>query len=591
MKIQIYLNQLQDNLDTGQAKEHTHRAALEQLIETLAPSINAINEPVRIACGSPDFVILTKENNTQIGYIEAKDIGISLDNALKTEQLQRYVPALNNLILTDYLNFRWFVEGQEREDMRVTLAKIDKNGKLIANEQDFSLFEQLINEFINTLVISINNPDDLAQRMAKIAAVIKDSVLRTYQHETKDGALHGQLDSFRQILLDELQPEQFADMYAQTVCYGLFAARCHIPDNKSFSRINAAYFLPKTNPFLQNLFDMIVGIHLDKNLIWAVENLTETLKRVDIAAILADFGKSTRQEDPVVHFYETFLRHYNPQLREMRGVYYTPEPVVSYIVRSVDLLLQQKFDLKDGLADSSQVEINGKIRHKVQILDPAVGTGTFLYAIVNKIYAKFSRFEGMWPDYVHQHLLPRLHGFELLIAPYTVAHMKLGILLQEKGYDFQHDERLQLFLTNALDEPREVANTLLARWLSDEAQAANQVKQDIPVMVIIGNPPYSGHSINKGLWINNLIRDYFQVDGESLNERNPKWLNDDYVKFIRFSQWRIEQTGYGILGFITNHGYLDNPTFRGMRQSLLKSFDEIYIYDLHGNSKKKETSS
>jgi predicted helicase len=597
--IQTYLTQLQANLDTDQATEHTHRAALGRLIETLAPNCNAINEPKQIACGSPDFVVLQQSNNAPVGYIEAKDIGISLNNALKSEQLQRYLP-LGNVILTDYLTFRWFVEEQERDEMQVTLAKIDKNKQLIVNEADFARFERLIEIFVNTFIVTLNNPDDLAQRMAKIARLINSVVLKAYENEDKNGKLHKQLDGFRKVLFDGLQSKQFADMYAQTVCYGLFAARCHVAENKPFIREAIANYLPKTNPFLRKLFDEIAGIDLDDRLVWAVENLTETLKRADIAAILADFGKRTRQEDPVVHFYETFLKHYDPTLREMRGVYYTPEPVVSYIVRSVDLVLKQQFNLKEGLADNTQVEINGKTRHKVQILDPAVGTGTFLYAVVNKIYEKFARLQGMWSDYVHQHLLPRLHGFELLIAPYTVAHMKLGILLQEKGYDFASEERLQLFLTNTLDKPHDFVDEKWAAWLSEESNAAMAVKQDIPVMVIVGNPPYSGHSANKGEWISDLIHDrnhkdkadgnrsYFKVDGESLNERNPKWLNDDYVKFIRFSQWRIDKTGLGILGFVTNHGYLDNPTFRGMRQSLLKSFDEIYIYDLHGNAKKKE---
>ena len=589
--IHTYLSKIQSNLDTHQATEHTHRAALGHLIETLAPNFNAINEPKRIACGSPDFVIMQKPDNEQIGYIEAKDINISLDKTLKTDQLKRYLPALHNLILTDYLTFRWFVESEERKESKVVLAKVDKDNKLIINKADFSRFEQLIKTFTlpnETFFVTLNSPDDLAQRMAKIAQLICDVVLKAYENEDKNGVLHQQLDSFREVLLDELKPEQFADMYAQTVCYGLFAARCHAPIGKIFSREVAADYLPRTNPFLRKLFGEIAGIDLDDRLVWAVETLVDVLKRADIAAILADFGKRTRQEDPVVHFYETFLKHYDPKLREMRGVYYTPEPVVSYIVRSVDWVLKQQFNLKEGLADHTQIEVEGEKQHKVQILDPAVGTGTFLYAVVNKIYEQFSRVKGMWSDYVHQHLLPRLHGLELLMAPYTVAHMKLGILLQEKGYDFKSEERLRLFLTNTLDEPHKVENTLLARWLSDEAQAANEIKQNIPVMVIVGNPPYSYDSLNNGEWISTLIRDYYQIDGKSLNERNPKGLQDDYVKFIRFSQWRIEQTGYGVLGFVTNHGYLDNPTFRGMRQSLLKSFDEIYVYDLHGNAKKKE---
>ncbi|MDM8559397.1 type ISP restriction/modification enzyme, partial [Candidatus Parabeggiatoa sp. HSG14] len=391
----------------------------------------------------------------------------------------------------------------------------------------------------------------------------------------------------------------FADMYAQTVCYGLFAAKCSALA-QPFTRIHAGHYVPKTNPFLRNLFSQIVGVELDERLVWAVEHLVTVLNHADIAAILADFGKRTRQEDPVVHFYETFLKHYDPSMREMRGVYYTPEPVVSYIVRSVDLLLKQQFKLRNGLADSSRLESG---LHKVQILDPAVGTGTFLYAVFNQIFAKFRKNKGMWSTYVTEHLLPRIHGFELLMAPYTVAHMKLGLQLQEMGYEFDSDERLQIFLTNSLEDAFEKGNTPtlpFMEWLVNEGLAASDVKQDSPVMVVVGNPPYSGHSANVGEWIIGLLKgvdgrnneaktaNYFQVDGKPLKERNPKWLNDDYVKFIRFAQWRINTTGYGILGFVTNHGYLDNPTFRGMRQALMQDFDEIYLLDLHGNSKKKE---
>jgi len=238
--------------------------------------------------------------------------------------------------------------------------------------------------------------------------------------------------------------------------------------------------------------------------------------------------------------------------------------------------------------------------HKVQILDPATGTGTFLYSVIGQIFQTFADNKGMWPGYVQENLLPRVYGFELLMAPYAVAHMKLGLLLRETGYDFSSDERLRVFLTNTLEEAHEMTGLpLFTQWLADEATSANLVKKESPVMVVLGNPPYSGHSANTGEWIAGLLRgsdsttgqktgNYFEMDGAPLGERNPKWLNDDYVKFIRFAQWRIEQTGYGVLAFVTNHGYLDNPTFRGMRQSLMQSFDDIYLLDLHGNSKKKE---
>ncbi|HEW97987.1 MAG TPA: DNA methyltransferase [Beggiatoa sp.] len=588
--ISQYLNQIQTNLNTGVAKEHTHRPALVNLLKTLYPNLNAVNEPRRIACGSPDLVILNPED-VPLGYIEAKDIGISLDKALKTEQLKRYLESLHNLIVTDYLEFRWFVEGEYRPEMTVHLAEVDKAGVL--KPLPGAAFEQLFTIFIETQVITLRSPEDLAARMAKLARLIRESILKAYEQE-KTGVLHDQLASFRKVLMNSLTVEQFADMYAQTVCYGLFAAKCNASLTEPFSRIHAGHYLPKTNPFLRNLFSQIVGVDLDERLVWVVEHLVTVLNHADIGAILVDFGKRTRQEDPVVHFYETFLQHYDPSMREMRGVYYTPEPVVSYIVRSVDLLLKQQFKLRSGLADSSRLESG---LHKVQILDPAVGTGTFLYAVFNQIFAKFRNNKGMWSSYVSEHLLPRVHGFELLMAPYTVAYMKLGLQLQEMGYEFDSEERLRICLINTLDESQEFVDEKWARWLSEEANAAMAVKQDSPVMVIVGNPPYSGHSANTGEWIVNLLKgiddkgktaNYFQVDGEPLKERNPKWLNDDYVKFIRFAQWRINKTGYGILGFVTNHGYLDNPTFRGMRQALMQDFDEIYILDLHGNSKKKE---
>ncbi|MDM8558971.1 type ISP restriction/modification enzyme [Candidatus Parabeggiatoa sp. HSG14] len=586
--ISQYLDQIQTLLNTGVAREHAHRAALQNLLISLQSTINVINEPRRIECGSPDLVILDSQaDNVPLGYIEAKDIGVSLNKALKNEQLKRYLDFSDNLILTDYLEFRWFVKHEQQPKIIIRLAKIDKYGHLQFLPESFSDFENLIDIFVHTQAITLRNPSDLAARMAKIAIPMRDAVLTAY-HKEKTSPLREQFDSFRSILLDSLTVEQFSDMYAQTACYGLFAAKCNASLTEPFSRINANHCVPKTNPFLRNLFNQIVGIDIDDRLIWAVEHLVAVLNHADIAAILEDFGKRTRREDPVVHFYETFLQHYDPSMREMRGVYYTPEPVVSYIVRSVDLLLKQQFKLRNGLADSSRLESG---LHKVQILDPAVGTGTFLYAVFNQIFAKFRNNKGMWSSYVSEHLLPRVHGFELLMAPYTVAHTKLGLQLQELGYEFQSNERLRIFLTNSLEDAFDKGNTPnlpFAEWLVNEGLAASGVKQDSPVMVIVGNPPYSYDSLNKGDWISQLIRDYYQVDDKPLKERNPKGLQDDYVKFIRFAQWRIEQTGYGILGFITNHGYLDNPTFRGMRQHLLTGFDEIYVLDLHGNAKKKE---
>jgi len=601
--LSTYQQQIERALAAGNATEHTHRPALKALIESLAAGVVATNEPKRIKCGAPDFIIT--RGPVPLGYVEAKDVGKSLDEVEGGEQLKRYRASLGNLVLTDYLEFRWFVGGERRLTAR--LASADAKDKLKVEEGGAEQVTQLLRAFLAAEVTTVASPKELAVRMAGIARLIDDLIRRALAEESADGPLREQMKGFREVLLHDLTAEQFADMYAQTICYGLFAARCNARGGGRFTRQHAAYDLPNTNPFLKKLFTRVAGPELDDEPhAWAVDDLAELLHRADIGAILADFGKRTRREDPVVHFYETFLAAYDPRLRQTRGVYYTPEPVVSYIVRSVDHILKTDFNLPEGLADTSRVPLKdpaGKGRtevHKVLILDPAVGTGTFLHGVVRHIYESLSGQRGMWPAYVSEHLLPRLFGFELLMAPYAVAHMKLGLQLSETGYDFRGDERLRVYLTNTLEEGHEVSKLpLFAQWLAEEANAASKVKQEAPVMVVLGNPPYSGHSANVGQWIANLLRgvdtqtgkktdNYFEVDGQSLNERNPKMLNDDYVKFIRFAQWRIKQTGYGILAFITNHGYLDNPTFRGMRQSLMETFDDIYVLDLHGNSKKKE---
>jgi predicted helicase len=549
-----------------------------------------------------------------IGYVEAKDINIDLDDVENDEQLKRYRASLRNLILTDYLEFRYYRNGIPTLTAR--LGKWQKNGVFKKDADGEKLVADLFKWFIEAEVESVGSPRELARKMAQLARMIHDLIAKAFEAEGERGELHAQFEGFKQVLIADLTPAQFADMYAQTICYGLFAARCnHDRKHGAFTRDAAARDLPKTNPFLRKVFQEIAGHNLDERIAWAVDDLVLLLDRADMSAILEDFGKATRREDPVVHFYETFLAAYDPKLRETRGVYYTPEPVVSYIVRSVDAILKRDFGLKAGLADASKVKVkvgtgraqgkNGKEKlqerevHRVQILDPATGTGTFLYAVIEQIRGSFKGNAGMWPGYVAEHLLPRIYGFELLIAPYAVAHMKLGLQLKESGYDFESDERLRVYLTNTLEEAHELSGLpLFAQAIAHEAASASEVKKDAPIMVVIGNPPYSGHSANKGEWVNNLLRgidgagnktaNYFQVDGAPLGERNPKWLNDDYVKFIRFSQWRIEQTGYGVLGFITNHGYLDNPTFRGMRQALMETFDDLYLLDLHGNSKKKE---
>lgn len=609
-----YQASLEADFKRGNATEHTYRSTLKALLESQFPGIVATNEPKRIRAGAPDYVITRGE--TPLGYIEAKDIGVSLDKTVKSEQLGRYLESLGNLIVTDYLEFRWFVEGEHRLTAR--LASVNGKG-LRAEPEGAQNLEMLLRGFMEVTAPTLKSPAALARKMAALAQQIRHTILGAFNAEDltddRPDPLHDQYKAFKEVLLSDLTPEQFADMYAQTITYGMFAARTSPNFTPPFNRYKAAFDIPKTNPFLRTVFRQMVGPERESSVDWIVDDLVNLLAHADVDAILKDFGTRTRTEDPVVHFYETFLAAYDPKMREARGVYYTPEPVVSYIVRSVDHILKTDFGLRDGLADTSKVRVvdpeQRKVKdrktkdvHKVQILDPATGTATFLHAVIDQIYStvvgQTGGNKGMWSGYVKNHLLPRLHGFELLMAPYTVAHMKLGLQLAELGYDFGSDERLKIYLTNALEEAHEFPSLpLFGQAIARESQEAGQVKQDAPVMVVLGNPPYSGHSANNGEWIRDLLRgkdttagtateNYFEVDGAPLGERNPKWLNDDYVKFIRLSQWRIERTGYGILAFVTNHGYLDNPTFRGMRESLMNTFDKIYVLDLHGNTKKKE---
>lgn len=591
--LQAYCNQIAQVYATRQATEHSYRPAFASLIETLGGNqVRAINEPSHIACGAPDFIV--ERNGGPTGHVECKDVSVNLDNVENDEQLQRYRDGLPNLILTNYLEFRWYTEGQLRE-----IACLGRLGSQNRIEFDRSGAEQvraLFDGFFAADLPTINNPRELAERIAAKARLLRDGVERIFTQEDQSGPLHDLFTAYKHVLIQNLNPNGFADLQAQTAAYGLFAARCQHEPARPFTRKEAIF--AKTTPFLRDVFGRIAGPDIDPRLAWVVDDLARLLDRADMAAILTDFGRRTRQEDPVVHFYEDFLAAYDPKLREVRGVYYTPEPVVSYIVRSVDHLLRDRFGLADGLADTATVTVERsdgeqETSPRVLILDPAAGTGTFLREAIAVIRAtiKNKGLGGVWPDYVRDHLLPRLFGFELLMAPYAICHLKLALEIGGPEADFMMPagERLRVFLTNTLEEPHERATgALFAHEIVREAAGADDVKRKKPVMVVLGNPPYSGHSVNKGAWIAELIDDYKFGFPELKKPAQGKWLSDDYVKFIRFAQWRIERTGEGVLGFVTNHGWLDNPTFRGMRRSLMGTFDEIRVLDLHGNVKRRE---
>jgi len=615
MTLDQYINNINQRYRFGNATEHTFRGDLQQLIESLMPTIRATNEPKRQACGAPDYILTKKD--IPIGFIEAKDIGDKdLNGAKKTgnkEQFDHYKTSLENIIFTDYLNFHLYRDGVFV--MKIAIGELaplpNGEGREVRSlPNNFSSFENFIKDFCLYIGQTITSSKKLAKMMAskaRLLAEVIEKALISDEHKQEDSTLKDQLTAFKQILIHDIMPKGFADVYAQTIAYGMFAARLHNQTIETFSRQEAAELIPKSNPFLRKLFGYIAEPDLDDRIKWIVDDLVNIFLACNVEEVLKNYGKTTKMEDPIIHFYETFLSEYDPALRKARGVWYTPAPVVNFIVRAVDDILKTEFDLPNGLADNSKTKIKVDVQgkkieqeaHKVQILDPATGTGTFLAEVVKHIHKKFEGQQGVWSNYVETHLLPRLNGFELLMASYAMAHLQLDLLLTETGYTPSPLgkagaglQRLRVYLTNSLEESHPETKTLLANWLSDEANEANHIKRDTPVMCVIGNPPYSGESQNKGQWIMNLMEDYKKEPGgkEKLKERNPKWINDDYVKFLRYGQHFIEKNGSGILAFINPHGFLDNPTFRGMRWSLLKTYDKIYTIDLHGNSKKKETA-
>ena len=600
MTVQQYIDNINSAFKRGNATEHTYRGDLKQLIESIVTDVAATNEPKRQSCGAPDYILTKKD--IPVGFIEAKDIADKdLEGNKKTgnkEQFDRYKASLNNLIFTDYLEFHLYRDGIFVT--KIAIAEI-QNGKIVSLLNNFSSFENLLKDFCTHISQSIKSSKKLAEMMAGKARLLSEVIekaLTSDETNQEDSTLKDQMNAFKEILIHDITPKGFADVYAQTIAYGMFAARLHDPTLPTFSRQEASELIPKSNPFLRKLFGYIAGPDIDDRIKWIVDSLVEIFLACNVAEILKNYGKTTKMEDPIIHFYETFLSEYDPKLRKARGVWYTPAPVVNFIVRAVDDILKTEFDLPQGLADTSKTKIKVNLQgkqveqevHKVQILDPATGTGTFLAEVVKHVHKKFEGQQGIWSKYVENHLLPRLNGFELLMASYAMAHLQMDLLFTETGYKPTKEQRLRIYLTNSLEESHPDTGTLFANWLSAEANEANQIKRDTPVMCIIGNPPYSGESSNKGEWIMNLMEDYKKEPGgkEKLKERNPKWINDDYVKFLRYGQHFIEKNGSGVLAFINPHGFLDNPTFRGMRWNLLKTYDKIYTIDLHGNSKKKE---
>lgn len=601
--IQTYIKEIDEKYQTRQTTEHSYRSVLEKLIKAIT-ECEIINEAKHYDFGAPDLTIL--KNDIVLSFVETKGIDDrDLDgNKSHQEQFERYKNALSTIIFTDYLDFHLYVDGELKDTVRIA-EKL--NGHIVVNSLQEGHFISIIESLRDAKPQKITSASRLAKLMAAKARLLADAIEEGLTKDlNNNSSLWSQYNSFKEVLIPTLTIKQFADIYAQTIAYGLFAARINDPTKDSFSRIEAATLIPETNPFLKQIFQHIAGYSISESIQWVVDDLVKIFGATDMNKVMKHFGEETKRTDPIVHFYEDFLSIYDPEAKKQYGVYYTPLPVVDFIVRAVDGILKKDFNIKDGLADTTKINVSiqqesqltKKIettiepRHRVQVLDPATGTGTFLAEIVRLI--KETSQKGLWPKYVEEDLIPRIHGFELMMAPYTIAHLKLDMLLDwwkdGSKLAIPHKERLHIYLTNSLEQVLLETKHTFADMIAKEANEANDVKHNSPVMVVLGNPPYSGESSNKGKWIMDLMDDYKKEPGKDtkLNEKNPKWINNDYCKFIRMAQYYINKKQEGILAYICANSFLYSPTFRGMRWNLLKNFDKVYILNLHGDKEEKK---
>ena len=592
--IKGYLKNIAATTMQGDAREESYYPKLSDFLDVFAKSINRKNIsittlPKKTEAGNPDFRVWDGSQHI-VGYIEAKKPGENLEVIQNTEQLKRYRGTFPNLILTDFYEFRLYRNGQQVEKVFIGRPFIAKKLQTIPPVENEDKFITLLEKFFAFSLPKVFSAENLASELAKRTRFLRDEVItRELEEEEKQkGRIYGFYNAFKQYLVSHLTPKDFADIYSQTITYGLFAARTRAQNN--FNRKNAYDLIPQTIGILRDVFQFISLGNVPLQMEVIIDDIAEVLQAADVNKILDEYYKKRKGDDPIVHFYETFLNIYDPATREKRGVYYTPEPVVKYIVRSVHSLLKTHFNLKDGLASK-----------EVTLLDPAAGTLTFpaeaIKLAVEEFIGKYG--DGGKKNFIKNQLLKNFYAFELMMAPYAIGHLKISFLLEELGYTMEEDDRFKLYLTNTLDmEDLQQTEIPGLESLSEESHEAGKIKQQEPILVILGNPPYSGHSANNNDWTNELLKEnidgaqsYYEADGKPLGEKNPKWLQDDYVKFLRFAQWKIHKAGEGIVAMITNHSYLDNPTFRGMRQSLMNTFNEMYIIDLHGNAKKKETAA
>jgi hypothetical protein len=616
--------------------EHTGRTALENLLnafkaDALQPRIQVQHEGGREGDkGAPDFKI--KRDGMILGYVEVKTIGENLDKILKSDQIKKYRTLSDNIIVTDYLHFIR-IDGTGKVLGRAELAyPSDLVGRTLrVAPEKAEAVSKVLTAFFSEPPQGLGRAQQLALALATRSKMLRDFLTEELIRQEKvnrEGRLHALFDVFREQVFHELSTKEFADAFAQMLAYGLFLAKLNAKDDDVVALDNVRKFIPGSFRLIRELVRFLEEMQEAEydDVKWVIDEILSIVNGLAIANIREDLSFRNRkavnrkvragdeeehrlfERDPFIYFYEDFLKAYDKDTRKGRGVYYTPPPVVNFIVRAVDDILKDTFKIADGLAD----------HRKVTVLDFAAGTGTFLLEVMQKIFDNIGGSEsGKAASVVREHMTKNLYGFEYLIAPYTIAHLKLSQYLKDKGHPLEDDERLQVLLTNTLEPIAPQKNAFLPQ-LEAEVASAQEVK-DKGILVVLGNPPYSGHSKNPSertfyetittknvrgkvvtlpspkkvkrvanTFAGDLIASYRAVDGKPLAEKNPKWLNDDYVKFIAFAQWKMNQVEEGVVGIITNHSWLDNPTFRGMRQSIMSSFDQIYLIDLHGSTKPKE---
>ncbi|WP_283794968.1 type ISP restriction/modification enzyme [Campylobacter jejuni] len=635
--LKTYLENIKD-ISTND-KEHTHRTALQNLLQAIKENqdkqnkIHIKQEPNndKEGRGAPDFLI-TKDFLT-LGYIENKRVNANLDNIIKSDQILKYTKLSPNIILTDYLRFILLSLNDKNEIIickEVKICSLDEIKSVIKNQSLLDTKTQELNELFSIFFSKIPNPInsalDFANHLSLRTRILKDELLLSSKNEI----LLSLFNTFKETLYKELSYEEFCDSFAQTLTYSLFLAKLNNDTAKEIDLNNAKKFIPKSFPLIRSMSGFLDDSFENlENIKWLLEEIINIINHIDIASIIKELNKTGEKDlfnrptilsthkDPYLHFYETFLASYDPKLREVRGVYYTPAPVVIFIINAIDEALKQDFNHKKGLSEA--------LDKNITLLDFATGTGTFLLEAFRKALEPISKNS---VNYNPKALIDKFCGFEFLIAPYTIAHLKISQSFKEEfNSPLNDDESLKIALTNTLysksiSKEQNDQNTLFTLIdLTREFKKAQKIKEE-QILIITGNPPYSGASSNKGLYEDEIkisyglepskanlskeqkkyINLYFQEKTKQNtntfkaiyekhkleNEKNPKWLLDDYVKFIRFAQSKIDSQENGIFAFISNNSFLDNPTFRGMRYSLMQSFDKIYILNLHGDTRKKE---